>query len=98
MSQAEMIMKELQSIRSIISEKYDVQKIALFGSYARNSADSDSDIDIMVEFKSGRATFDNFMDLKFFLEERTGKKIDLVTRKSIRKELEATILRDAIYA
>ena len=48
--------------------KLGVKSLALFGSIARNEATSTSDVDILVEFE-GRATFDRFMDIKYYLEE-----------------------------
>ena len=45
-----------------------VKSLALFGSVARGDDRPDSDIDVLVEFH-GAATFDQYMDLKFLLEE-----------------------------
>jgi predicted nucleotidyltransferase len=45
--------------------------LALFGSVARDEATAESDVDLLVEFEGG-ATFDRYMDLKFFLEECLG--------------------------
>ncbi len=44
-------------------KKFGVKRIGLFGSYASNIQKQDSDIDILVEFKKGKKTFDNYMDL-----------------------------------
>jgi hypothetical protein len=70
--------------------------IGLFGSFARDEQTSSSDIDILVEFAPEKHTFDNFMDVSFFLEELLGREVELVTPESlsphigphIRKELE----------
>lgn len=45
-----------------------VKTLAVSGSVARDEARLDSDVDILVEFQ-GPATFNGYMDLKFFLEE-----------------------------
>jgi predicted nucleotidyltransferase len=50
----------------------------------------------MVEFQ-GPATFNGYMDLKFFLEDLLGRSVDLVTRKSIRPRLKTSIEREALY-
>ena len=73
-----------------------VKTLAVFGSVARDEARSDSDVDIMVEFQSP-ATFDGYMDLKFFLEDLLGHPVDLVTRKSIRPRLKPQIESEALY-
>ncbi|MFN2364984.1 MAG: nucleotidyltransferase family protein [Desulfurivibrionaceae bacterium] len=70
--------------------------IGLFGSFARDEQTSSSDIDILVEFAPEKHTFDNFMDVSFFLEELLGRKVKIVTPESlsphigphIQKELE----------
>ncbi|MDP2207440.1 MAG: nucleotidyltransferase domain-containing protein [Bacteroidota bacterium] len=41
-------MKEIRSIAKRIAEKFDVQKIILFGSYAKGKADENSDVDLLV--------------------------------------------------
>jgi len=45
------IISFLKENKQIIQEKYDVEKIALFGSFARDEASKDSDIDIIVDMK-----------------------------------------------
>ncbi|MFM6862179.1 MAG: nucleotidyltransferase family protein, partial [Dolichospermum sp.] len=49
-------------------KSYGVTSLALFGSFARDEAKSTSDLDLLVEFQ-GKVTFDQYMDLKFFLED-----------------------------
>ena len=76
--------------------RIDVKTLAVFGSVARDEARQDSDVDIMVEFQ-GPATFNGYMDLKFFLEDLLGNSVDLVTRKSIRPKLKTQIEKEALY-
>ncbi len=72
-----------------------VKTLAVFGSFARDEARPDSDIDILVEFQ-GSATFNRYMDLKFFLEDLLGRHVDLVRRESIRPRLKTQIERGAL--
>ena len=74
---------------------FDVASLCLFGSHARDAADDQSDIDLVVAFRDP-ATFDTYMGLKFFLEDRLGRRIDLVTDAAIRSELRPAIEREAI--
>jgi predicted nucleotidyltransferase len=76
--------------------KMGVKSMAIFGSVARDEARPDSDVDILVEFQ-GPATFNGYMDLKFFLEDLLGRPVDLVTRKSIRPQLKTRIESEAQY-
>lgn len=79
-------------------KKYGVKKIGLFGSYAKDLESSNSDIDVLVEFKEGNKTFDNYMDLKFYLEKQFSRDVDLVINDNIKEDLKNEILESAIYA
>ena len=81
-----------------IKRRFGVRKIGIFGSFARGEEKDGSDIDILVEFKDNYETFDNFMDLKFFLEDLFNRKIDLVTMDALRPQLKDDILQEVIYA
>jgi len=78
-----------------IRQQYHVERLALFGSIARDEAAAESDVDLLVEF-DGPATFDRFMDLKFHLEDLLGARVDLVTVKALRKQLRLGIEKEAI--
>ncbi|MEW6110193.1 MAG: nucleotidyltransferase family protein [Nitrospirota bacterium] len=88
----------LKKQEGIIKEKYHVRKIGIFGSFARGEEKEGRDIDILVEFEGGRKTFDNYMDLKFFLEDLLNRKVDLVTVEALRPQLKDDILREVVYA
>jgi uncharacterized protein len=75
-----------------------IKKIGLFGSFVRGDQRPDSDIDLLVQFESGKKTFDNFIELSFFLEEVLGHKIELVTVESLSPYLGPYILREVEYA
>lgn len=79
-------------------KKYGIKKIGIFGSYIRSEQKPTSDIDILVEFEKGKTTFDNYMDLKFFLEDLFKCKVDLVMKESIKPDLKPYILGSVKYA
>ncbi|MCX6669736.1 MAG: nucleotidyltransferase family protein [Methanothrix sp.] len=89
------ILQTLAAHRDTLT-RMGVKTLAIFGSVARDEASPDSDVDILVEFQ-GPATFNGYMDLKFFLEDLLGRPVDLVTRKSIRPRLKTQIEREALY-
>jgi uncharacterized protein len=89
------ILQKLAAHRDELTQM-GVKTLAVFGSVARDEARPDSDVDIMVEFQ-GPATFNGYMDLKFFLEDLLGYPVDLVTRKSIRSRLKTQIENEALY-
>jgi predicted nucleotidyltransferase len=63
----------------------------------RDTALPASDIDLLVEFEPGKKTFDNFMNLSFYLEELLGRKVDILTPQSLSKYIGPHILREAEY-
>jgi predicted nucleotidyltransferase len=78
--------------------RYGVERLGVFGSFARDAKiNSESDIDFFVEFKPGKKTFDNFMDLAYKLEELTGRKVELVTAQSLSKYIGPYILKEVEY-
>jgi len=76
-------------------QKFHINRISIFGSVARDEDTSKSDIDILIKF-DGPPTYDLYMELKFYLEELLGRKVDLVTEDSIRSELRSYIDQDLI--
>jgi hypothetical protein len=90
------ILNELSKNKRYIEENFEVDKIGLFGSYAKDKQTEDSDIDIYVEFK--HKTFDNLAGLWNYLEELYQKKIDLFHKhKNNNKVIISNIQKDVIY-
>ena len=73
-----------------------VKNIYLFGSVARGEEGPQSDIDVLVAF-DGPATFDGYMELKFYLEDLFQKEVDLVTEEGLRPELLKIVSEDLIH-
>jgi len=78
-----------------LRRKYGFRSLAVFGSMARGDDHEGSDVDVLVRFE-GEATFDNFMGLKLELEDLLGRRVDLLTPKCLRPEMEVEIEREAI--
>lgn len=92
------VVEIIRKSENIIKERYHVKKIGVFGSFARGQEGVGSDIDILVEFYDGQKTFDNYMDLKYFLQDLFGREVDLVTVKALKQQLKDNILNEVIYA
>ena len=73
-----------------------VKSLAVFGSLARGEATPDSDIDVLVEFNRPVGLFE-FIRLKMYLEDLTGRRVDLVTPDALRPTMRAEILSEAIH-
>lgn len=77
-----------------VLHQFGVKGLSLFGSFVRNAASEDSDVDLLVEFEAGQKTFDNFMGLSFFLEDLLGRPVEVVTRESLSPYLASSILSE----
>jgi uncharacterized protein len=78
-------------------KEWGVIRLGLFGSFVRREQSEQSDIDLLVEFEKSKKTFDNFMDLAWFLEDNTQRKIDLLTPESLSPHIGPKILKDVEY-
>jgi uncharacterized protein len=72
-----------------------VERLALFGSVLRGEARPDSDVDLLVQFARGSKTFDRFLVLCDLLEERLGRRVELVTSEALSPFLGPRILAEA---
>ncbi len=75
---------------------FGVRRLGLFGSAARSEATETSDLDFLVEME--HKTFDAYMDLKEYLEQLFGCKVDLVMKDALKPRLREPILKETIYA
>ena len=73
-----------------------VKSLAIFGSLARGDATENSDIDLLVEFDRPVGLFE-FIRMKFYLEELTQRRIDLVTPDALRPAMRDTIIGEAVH-
>ena len=90
------VLELLTQSKPILAGRYGVTQLALFGSTARNTARSDSDVDILVAF-DGPATSERYFGVQFYLEDLFGCPVDLVTEKALRAELRPFIEREAVH-
>ncbi len=85
---------EVEKYRDIIItilKKYDVEKASLFGSIVRGELTSESDIDLLIEFKGDKSLLD-LVSLQFELEEKLDFKVDVLTYNSLHPLLKDQIL------
>ncbi|HEU4553663.1 MAG TPA: nucleotidyltransferase family protein [Chitinophaga sp.] len=75
-------------------KSFGVKELGLFGSFVRNTANTNSDIDLLVEFEPDKKSYDNFMELAFYLEDLLGRNVELVTSQSLSKYIGPHILKE----
>ena len=90
------VLNQLAEQAEEIRRRFSIKDLAIFGSVARDEAGVHSDVDMLVTFR-GRADFDLFMNLKFYLEDLLDMQVDLVTQKALRPHLRTEIEREAIH-
>jgi len=77
--------------------QYGVASLSIFGSVARDNAELNSDVDVLVEFNKPVSLFE-FMDFKEYLEKIFNRKVDLVTIDALKPQLKKQILDEAVHA
>lgn len=95
MKTLEKIMKILRKHQKEIQERFYVKEIKLFGSFVRGEQKKTSDIDVLVDFDKPVSLL-HIIALENFLSDILGRKVDVIPKKNIRKELKDSILKEAI--
>lgn len=85
----------LMKSKKFLQEQYGIEKIGYSGSYARNEQRQTSDLDIIIEL--GRPIGLEFLDIKYYLKEKLGVPIDLVTTNALKPQLKKQILSEVVY-
>jgi hypothetical protein len=90
------ILNTLKQHRVFLENKYKIKKIGVFGSFARGEAKRKSDIDIIVDFYEVPDLLE-FINLERYLQRILKRKIDLIRKPVLRKELKKRILKEVIF-
>lgn len=78
-----------------LAAKHGVRNIRVFGSLARGDADTESDVDLLVELEPGRSLLD-LGGLQMELESLLQRSVDVVTERGLRDRLRARVLKEAV--
>jgi uncharacterized protein len=92
----ERILTSLRENKDFFKKNFDVDNIILFGSYARNEATTESDIDILIECE--KKTFRNYINILRFLEKLFNKKVDVIYKDTVNPFIMDLIEKELIYA
>ena len=87
--------EEIKNMIISILVSHGIKKILVFGSYARNEATSNSDLDLIVEFPEGSSLLDH-IGIEFELSETLKMKIDLLSQNGISPYIKDKIMKEAI--
>lgn len=94
MTRAE-VLERLRAHRPALAERFGVVELAVFGSFARDEATDESDLDILVKF-NGPATSRTYFGVQFYIEDLLDRQVDLVTHKALRSEFRPYVEREAV--
>jgi predicted nucleotidyltransferase len=89
------LLATLLNVKDELEEQFGIAKIALFGSYARDEANSDSDVDIAI-IQIERKDYFNRVAAKYYLEKLLGKRVDIGYFDSMRPIIQKYIKKDMI--
>jgi len=89
------IENKLKILKPELTEKFHVQRIGYFGSYASGEQNANSDIDLLVEFSEPIGW--KFFTLERFLEQSFGIPVDLVTKNALKEQIKEPILRQVHF-
>ena len=88
------VLNVLRARKATFTQRFGVTELALFGSFARDQATEDSDVDILVRF-DGPATSEAYFRVHY-LEDLLGRPIDLTTNQQLRVEIRPYVERGAV--
>lgn len=92
------ILEYLKNNKNVFFAQFHLTKIGLFGSYARDEQNPNSDIDILIErTPDAKNIFDLDWELQKLLKNQFNREVDICTEKYIKPFAKSFILRDAIY-
>jgi predicted nucleotidyltransferase len=99
MKSKDQILMFLAQNKNLFRDKYHIIRIGVFGSYARDEQNIDSDIDLLVEFEANtQELYDLKLQLKDFFLKTLGIEIDICREKYIKPRIKKQILKETIYA
>ncbi len=94
MTRAE-VLETLRAHRPTLAERFGVVELALFGSFARDEASDESDVDILVRFDTP-PNWRNYFGAQFYLEDLLKRPVELATRDDLRAEMRPQVEREAV--
>ena len=85
----------LQQQLPLLSARFHVRSLGLFGSYVREQQHDGSDLDVLVEFRETPSLL-NLIDLENYLSDLLGIKVDLVMRQALKPRIAQRILKEVV--
>lgn len=90
--------KIIKKEKAILARNYGVSKIGIFGSFAYEDFSPKSDIDILIDLsKNNNLGYFGLIEMENKLSNKLGRKVDLVTKNSLKPYIKNNILKSVVY-
>ena len=89
------VLETLRKHKQVLRERFDVTGLALYGSFARNQATPESDVDVLVKF-AAPPNWRRYFGAQAYLEDLFSRPVDLSTIGEVRSAIRPYVERDAI--
>ena len=86
----------LRTHKTVLAERFGVTGLALYGSFARDQATDESDVDILVQFET-TPDWRNYFGAQFYLEDLLGRQVDFAMDEELRAEFRPYVERDLTH-
>ncbi len=91
----QILKNNIESLKPYMEEQYNVDKLFIFGSYARQEQTTSSDVDLLVDFKKTPDLL-TFIEMEEFLKKKLQINVDLIPKRKLKRQLRDEILKEAI--
>lgn len=91
----EEVKRQLQALKPTLKQRFKVETIDIFGSYARKEQTEKSDLDILVTYSEVVSLFTVY-DLKQYLKRKLRMKVDIVSKEYLNKHIKDQVLKEAV--
>ena len=89
------VLSLLRAHKTALARRFGVIELRLYGSFARDQAAGDSDVDILVRFDSA-PDWKRYFDAQAYLEDLLGRPVDMATRQELRAEIRPYVEQEVI--
>jgi predicted nucleotidyltransferase len=89
------IRRALKERMPYLAQRYEVASLGVFGSFARHENRSDSDLDLLVTFRSAPSLF-GLVELENYLSDLLGVRVDLVVKENLKPHIGKRVLQEVL--
>ncbi len=96
MKSLEQVKSQIEALKPVLQERFNVKTIEIFGSYARNEASEKSDIDLLITYLTNDYDHSVVFALKSYLRRKLGLKVDVISKEFLNPNIKDQVLKEAV--